>query len=136
MNCRNLTLCSAYANYNQQFSKKELDMRTIVIAILLLLVTSSVFAQCGPNPVQMGMPQQATQNYNQQRAQQQQIDTIRAQADLQQQMLRLQTDFRIQQMQNAGNPQALQQAAQQYNQQVQAVQRQFQDRMRQIQGMR
>jgi len=136
VNCRNLTLCPGYANYNQQFTEKEFDMKTIVASILLLLVTSSVFAQCGPNPIQMGMPQQATQNYNQQRAQQQQIEMIRAQADFQQQMLRLQTDFRIQQMQNAGNPQALQQAAQNYNQQVQAIQRQFQDRMRQIQGMR
>jgi hypothetical protein len=111
-------------------------MKTILLVISLLLMANMVSAQCGPNPVQMGMPQQATQNYNQQRAQQQQIDMIRAQADLQQQMLRLQTDFRIQQMQNAGNPQAMQQAAQQYNQQVQAVQTQFQNRMRQIQGMR
>jgi len=111
-------------------------MKATLLAISLLLVANIVFAQCGPNPIQMGMPQQATQNYNQQRAQQQQIEMIRAQADLQQQMLRLQTDFRIQQMQNAGNPQALQQAAQNYNQQVQAIQAQFQNRMRQIQGMR
>jgi len=106
-----------------------------IFSVTILLLAGLVYAQCGPNPITTpGMAPMSTPNLQQQRAQQKQIELIKAQTDFQTQMQQLQSNMRISQIQNQGNPQMMQQMQQNYAQQMQQLQQNFQQTVRRIQS--
>ena len=117
-------------------------MRFLTLSFLLVLVSSIVvFAQspgCGPNPMQMVPNQQFNQPIQPNQAAQQakQVQQIRATADFQASMARIQTDMKISQIQNQGNPQMQQQTMKSYQDQINTLQTNFQTQMQQLNQQR
>jgi hypothetical protein len=111
-------------------------MRSLLVFMFIVLTTVSAMAQgCGPNPMSMVPTQQFNQPIQQSQAQQQakQIQVIQAQADFQANTQKLQTQFRIQQIQNSGNQSAMQSAAQNFQTSMQALNQAFQQQMQALQ---
>lgn len=108
----------------------------VTVAAACLFITNEAASQstCGPNPIPLSMQAQQ-QAVTQQRMIQKQLDLLQAQNDYQHKIQDIQYQMRINQLQNASNPQLAQMTNQRLIQQLQSLQKQYQERVLEIQRM-
>lgn len=114
-------------------------MKTAILVITLMLVMGLSYAQggpgCGPTPMipnqQFNQPVQ--QSLSQAAQQQKQIQVIQAQADYNAATARIQTQQTISNIQNQGNPQMQQQNAAQFQTQMQQLKQNFDQQIQNLQ---
>lgn len=115
---------------------KKYGLLITVFIVVAVYSTPAQYQGCGPNPLPAA--QSAQQQYVGQQSQGQiqakQIATIQAQSDFNINTQKLQTAFRIQQIQNVGNPTAMQAATQSFQTAMQSLNAAFQQQIRSIQG--
>jgi hypothetical protein len=106
----------------------------LLISVFIVAAVYSTPAQqgCGPTP-NIPTAQQQNMQQSQEAQKARQIQQIQAQANFQEAMAKVQTQMRISQIQNSGNPQMQQQTQKSFQDQIQMLQQTYQQQLQALQ---